>query len=145
MPRARNWGSAAQSAMMKARVAGRLLAPAAPPGQGRRSTDDWSGAGARQSLPRSRRRRLVARGAILAVAGDARDHEIGPGGEQRLPRQPQPIELPGTEFFEPYEQTMGLIGVTLRDDWSQRALKICVRDLRTPPAPKRLFIGMITA
>ncbi|MBR0645483.1 LysR family transcriptional regulator [Plastoroseomonas hellenica] len=46
---------------------------------------------------------------------------------------------------EPYERVMGLVGVKLRDAWSERALKICVRDLRTLSAPTRLFIEMIAA
>jgi DNA-binding transcriptional LysR family regulator len=44
----------------------------------------------------------------------------------------------------PYRQALGIASVPLLDAWAERALKICVRDLRTLPAPTRLFIEVIT-
>jgi DNA-binding transcriptional LysR family regulator len=45
----------------------------------------------------------------------------------------------------PYCQALGIVGIPLHDAWAERAMKICVRDMRTLPAPTRLFIEIITA
>lgn len=41
----------------------------------------------------------------------------------------------------PFAAAMGLRGIPLEDGWARRALKLCVRDRATLPAPARLFVA----